>query len=127
MFVLVFAATHGSSFSEWGLLFSCDVQASLCSGFSCCGACNLGRQASVAVAHGLSSCSSWALEHRLSSLGTRALLLCGMRGPPASSSKPCLLHWQADSLQLSHQGSPQYMDLNIYRLQLTANLSSRGF
>ena len=24
------------------------------------------------------------------------------------ASKPCLLHWQADSLPLSHQGSPAY-------------------
>ena len=35
-------------------------------------------QASVAVACGLSSCSSWTLEHRLNSCGTQALLLRGM-------------------------------------------------
>ena len=29
-------------------------------------------QASVAVAHGLSSCGSWALEHRLNICGARA-------------------------------------------------------
>ena len=33
---------------------------------------------SVVVAHGLSSCGSWALEHRLSSCGARAYLLCDM-------------------------------------------------
>ena len=32
-------------------------------------------RASVVVARGLSSCGSWALEHRLSSCGARALLL----------------------------------------------------
>ena len=32
----------------------------------------LGAQASVVVVHGLSSCSSWSLEHRLNSCGTRA-------------------------------------------------------
>ena len=26
-------------------------------------------------------------------------------------SNPCLLHWQADSLPLSHQGSPEYLIL----------------
>ena len=36
------------------------------------GARALGARASVVVAHGLSSCGSWALEHRLSSCGTRA-------------------------------------------------------
>ena len=34
--------------------------ASRCSGFSCCGARALGTWASVVVAHGLSSCGSWA-------------------------------------------------------------------
>ena len=27
---------------------------------------------------------------------------------PTLESKPCLLHWQADSLPLSHQGNPQW-------------------
>ena len=43
-----------------------------CGGFSCCGARAVGTQASVVVAHGLSSCGLRALEHRLSSCGTRA-------------------------------------------------------
>ena len=51
---------------------SCGVQASHCSGFSCCGARALGVQASVVEAHGLSSCGSQALECRLNSCGTRA-------------------------------------------------------
>ena len=38
--------------------------------FSSCGTQALGAQASVVVAHGLSSCGSQALEHRLSSCGT---------------------------------------------------------
>ena len=33
---------------------------------------SLGAWASVVVAHGLSSCGSWALERRLSSCGARA-------------------------------------------------------
>ena len=41
-------------------------------GFSCCGARALGTQASVVVAHRLSSCGSRALERRLSSCGAQA-------------------------------------------------------
>ena len=50
----------------------CGARASHCGGFSCCRARALGARASVVVAHGLSSCGSWALEHRLSSCGARA-------------------------------------------------------
>ena len=76
-----------------------------CTGFSLwwlflLGAWALGMGASVVVAHGLSSCGSWALECRLSSCGscalecrlsscgTRALLLCGMWDLPGSGLKP---------------------------------------
>ena len=56
-----------SSCGEQGLLFI-----ALCGDFSCCGAQALGVQASVVVAHRLSSCGSWALECRLSSCGAWA-------------------------------------------------------
>ena len=59
-----------------------------CSGFSRCGARALGHAGSVAVVHGL-SCSA----------------ACGIF--PDQGSNLCLLHWQADSLLLSHQGSPR--------------------
>ena len=62
-----------SSWGEQGLLSSCIMRVPQCGGFSCCRAQALGAQASVAVAHGLSSCSSWApgtgsivVAHRLS-------------------------------------------------------------
>ena len=61
-----------SSFGEQGLLSTCGVQASHCCGFSCDGARALGIRASVAAAHGSSSCSSQALRHRLNICGTRA-------------------------------------------------------
>ena len=61
-----------SSCSEQGLLSSCGVQASHCGGFACCRAQALGARALVVVAYELSSCSSWALEHRLSGCGTLA-------------------------------------------------------
>ena len=36
---------------------------------------------------GFSSCASWTLEHRLSSCGTRAWLLCGLWDRPTSEIK----------------------------------------
>ena len=50
-------ARTSSSCGEWGLLSSCDLQASHCGGLARCGA-----QASVVAAHGLSNCGSWALS-----------------------------------------------------------------
>ena len=55
-----------------GATLHCGVWASHCWGFSCCRAQALGAQASVAVAHGISSCGSQAVERRLSSCGTQA-------------------------------------------------------
>ena len=46
-------------------------------------------------AHGLSSCSSWALEHRLS-----YSVACGIFSEKGTNL--CLLHWQEDSLSLTH-------------------------
>ena len=58
-----------------------------------------GEWASVAGAHGPSSPGSQALEHRLN---PRA---CGIF--PDQGSNLSLLHWQMDSLILSHQGRPR--------------------
>ena len=54
-----------SSCEEQGLLSSRHVQASHCGGFSCCGAWARGAWTSIPAVHGVSSCSSRALEHRL--------------------------------------------------------------
>ena len=64
-----------------------------CTGFSlrwllCCGARPLGTWVSVVVALGLSSCGSQALEHRLSSCGARAQLLCNMWDLPRPGLEP---------------------------------------
>jgi len=78
-----------------GLLSRCGAWASYCSGFSCCRAEALGCT-------GFSTCSSGAPEHRLDSCGP---------GPSCSATYGIsqdqglnlrLLHWQADSLLLSH-------------------------
>ena len=73
-----------SSCGRQGLLSHWSAWASHCGGFSCCGA--------------------WALEYRLNSCGTWAYsysLVCGIFLDQGWNL--CLLHWQADSLPLSHQ------------------------
>ena len=90
------------AFSNWddqGLLSGCDVQASHCGGFSRCG-----TQALMWA--GFSSCGSWTLEHKLIVVVDKFIcsVACGILSDQGSN--PCLLHWQADSLPLSHQGSP---------------------
>ena len=67
---------------------SCGERASHCCGFSCCGAWALGAQASVVVSCRLSSCGSWAPEHRLSSCGAQAQLLHGIWDLPGPGLKP---------------------------------------
>ena len=66
----------------------CGARASHSGGFSCCGAWSLGAQASVVVAHGLSSFGLRALERRLSSCGARASLLRGMWDLPGPGLEP---------------------------------------
>ena len=79
-----------------GATLRCGARASHCGGFSCCRAWALGEQASVVVAHWLSSCRSWALEHRLSSCGVRALLLRSMWNSSRMRDRtcvPCIGRW----------------------------------
>ena len=79
-YLFIFFDCAGSSLLHVGFLWlwlvvatlHCGVQASHCSGFSCCGAQILGTWASVTVARGLSSCSWRALECWLSSCGAWA-------------------------------------------------------
>jgi len=75
-----------------GLLSGCAAQASHSSGFSCCGAQSVWTSVvaalgSVVVVHGLSCPMAYGIFWD-------------------QESNPCLLHWQADSLPLNHQGSP---------------------
>ena len=60
-----------SSCGDWGLVFVV-VHGLLIAVASHCGSQALGAWASIVVAYGLSSCGSWALEHRLSSCGALA-------------------------------------------------------
>ena len=70
-----------------------------------------GERASVVAAHGLSNCGS--RKHRLSSCGSRKhrLSSCDL-GTPRPACETFLQCW-ADSLPLSHQGSPILFHFNL--------------
>ena len=71
-----------------GATLRCSSWVSHCTGFSCCAAQALAAQAPVVAASGL-SCPT----------------VCGIFPVQGSNLHP--LHWQADYLPLSHQGSPR--------------------
>ena len=96
--IYLFLAVLGLRCCAWAFS-SCGVLASHCAGFSCCGA--------------------RALEHRLSSCGAQAQLLCGMWDPPGPGLEPCSLHGQADSQPLRHQGSPRVCCSLNFQILLT--------
>ena len=79
------------SCGEWAILLRCSGTSWWC--LSYCRAQALGAQASPGAAHGLNSCGVWVYS------------LCGMWDLPRQGSNLCLLHWQADSYSLHHQGS----------------------
>ena len=91
------------------------AQASHCRGFSYCEARTLG-------ACGLSRCRSQAPEHRLSNCSTRLSCSRACEIFTDQGSNPCLLHWQADSWPLNHQGSPLWCILNWQYFQLMMDL-----
>ena len=75
---------------------------------------------------GFSPCGVWAqylwllaLEHRLSGRSTQAYLLQGIWIFLDQGSNPCLLHWQMDSLLLTHQGSPTF---SIFKVKSCSEL-----
>ena len=79
-FIYLFWAVLGLHYCVWVFsscskqrpCSSCGVQASHCSGFLHFWARALGHVGLIVVAHELSSCGSWDLEHRLSSCGVSA-------------------------------------------------------
>ena len=98
----------------WAALH-CGAEASHCCGFSYCAAPSLGHMGFIFVAHGLSSCRCQALEHWLNS-GDARQLSCSMTWGifPDQGLNLCFLHWQADSLPLSHQGSPMWFLFYVF-------------
>ena len=87
-----------SSCREKGIPSSCGVRASHCSGLSR-GGRDLGHVDSAVAAPRLQSPHSGAVVHGLSRSEACGIIL-------DQGSNSCALHWQADSLPLSHQGSP---------------------
>ena len=66
-----------------------------------------GMQVSAVAAHGLNSCGSQALEHRLSSSGAQAELFQGMGDLPGSGIEPvCPALACGFFTPWGHQGSP---------------------
>ena len=103
-----------SSCHTQGLLSSCGTQASHCSGFSCFGAQALGQRR-------FSGCGTWTQQLWLLGSITQAQKLWCMgcssmaRGIFSDQgSNLCLLHWQVDSLPLSHQGSTPSANFPYY-------------
>ena len=76
------------SCGERGLLFVAVHRLLIVVAFLCWGAWALGTWASVVAARGLSSCGSWAVEHRLSHCGAWAQLLRGMWDLPGPGLEP---------------------------------------
>ena len=101
MLDLHFCVQAFSCVREQGLVSSYSVWASHCCGFPCCGAEALGWQAlevsaSVVAALGLESTGLIVVVHELS-----CSVACGIFSDQGLN--PGLLHWQVDSLSLSHQ------------------------
>ena len=94
-----------SSCSDWGPLSCCSVLVSHPGGFSCRRPGALGCAASIVVADGLCCPSA-----------------CGIF---LEGSNPHPLHWQADSLPLSHQGSLEIQNF-LERTQKSLECHSGG-
>ena len=98
------AAQAFSSCREWGPLSAFSAPASHGSGFRGWEAWPLGAWASVVVVRGCRSCGLWSTASVVVVQGFSCSVVCGIF--PNQGLNPCPLHWQADSLPLSHQGSP---------------------
>ena len=104
-FLNVYLFTH---FCPWLVFPAAWYLAVESSGYSGCGGLSCGALALGQV--GFSSRSSQAPGHRLTSCGawTQSPEACGIF--PDQELNLCLLHWQEDSLPLSHQGSPHLIN-----------------
>ena len=95
------------SCGKWGLLSSCGVQASHCSGL---------LRSVRSGASGFSGCGTWSQWSWLLGSSTGSVVaahrLSCMSDLPSSGTEPCLLHSQENSLPLSHQGSPTPVIIN---------------
>ena len=97
-----------------GAPLRCCAQTSHCSALSCCGTQAPGLAGFSSCNTQARSCGSWAPELGLGTQGAR--LSCSVECAIFSDqeSNPCLLHWQADSYPLYHQGSSRTSVFNKY-------------
>ena len=95
-----------SSCGKWGLLSSCGACATHCSGFSCYRAVSraFGLQQLWHVGSVVAAPMLWNIGSVVVAHGSSCPAACGFFLDQRSN--PCLLYWSADSLPLSHQGSP---------------------
>ena len=107
-----------SSCGEQLLLSSCSAQVPHCSGFSLHRL--QGAWASVDEATGLQSTGTIVVVYRLSCSWACGIFL-------DQGSNLCLLHWQVNSLPLSHQGSPIIIFASIYSLNFMQYIFSVQF
>ena len=109
--IYLFLAALGLCCCAWAFS-SCGARASHCSCLSRCGARAPGTPASVAAARGLQSAGP-AVAAYGSSHSTASGIL------PHHGSNPRPPHWQADSQQLRHQGSPhRHFQTSLFILPL---------
>ena len=92
---------------------SCSVGTAHSRGSSGCRARALGWVGFSRFSNGLNSCSSWALELRLIAVAHGVSYFAASGTFPDWGSNLCLLHWQPDSLPLSHLGNPCYASTNV--------------
>ena len=91
-----------------GATLRCCAWASHCGGFSCCRARALRTQASVVAARKLGSCGTRALECRLSSFGSWALLLRGTWDLPGPGIEPVYPSLAGEFSTPAPPGKPEY-------------------
>ena len=101
-----------SSCGEQELLSSCGVQASYCGDFFCCRTQLQGAWVSIVVAHGLNSCSSQALEHKLNSWDSWTQLPCSMWDIPGLGIEPVSPALTGGFFTTEPPGKPAIEDLN---------------
>ena len=74
-----------------------------------------GARASAVAAHSSVVCTSWALQHRLSSCGPQAKLPCGMWDLPGAGIEPVSPALAGRFLIIGPPGKPQDEFLNLAR------------
>jgi len=98
-----------SSCREWGLVSSCGCGLLIAVASLVAEHWLWGPWASVVLARELSSCGSWALEHKLSGCDVWGNYCVACGNFPDQGLNLSLLLWQVDSYPLELSGKPQYV------------------